>query len=85
MLLTVVIAFAARILNMMCLLVLCMILSPTLFMSQIANIFLIADSKIIGLRFTHGPFFLPGFWSDLRIPRLSSTGVSPSPAVSEWC
>ena len=36
--------------------VLCMILSPTLFMRQIANTFLMVDSNIIGLRFTHGPF-----------------------------
>ena len=44
-----------------------MILSPTLFVKQIANVFLMADSKIIGLRFTHGLFFLPGFWSGVRI------------------
>ena len=62
-----------------------MILSPTLFMKQVANIYLMADSKIIGLRFAHGPFFLSGFWSGVRIPRLSSIGVSPSAVVSEWC
>ena len=74
-LLTVVVALSAKILNanacsvvlLLCcyaacdVTVLCMILSPTLFMRQISNVFLMADSKIIGLRIAHGPFFLPGF------------------------
>ena len=34
-----------------------------------------------GLRFVHKPFFLPGFWSGVRIPRLSSIGLSPAVAV----
>ena len=58
-----------------------MILLPTVFMRQVANIFLMADNMIIGLRFAHGPFFLPGFWSGVRIPRLSSIGVFPSVAA----
>ena len=88
MLLTVVIALSARILNanacsvvhLLCWYtacdvgVLCLILSPTLFMRHIANIFLMADNRIRGLRFAHGPFFLPSFSSG--DPRLSSIGVS---------
>ena len=70
----VVIALSARILNanacsvvLLCRYAVCdvgvlyTILSPGLFMRQIANIFLMADSKITGLRFVHILFSYQAF------------------------
>ena len=40
----------------------------TFFFKQIAQVFLNMDSKVIGLRFSIGPFDLPGFWITVNTP-----------------
>ena len=54
-------------------------------MIQIANVFLMAHIKIIGLRYAHRPFLLPGFWIGFRIPRLSATGLFASAVAVFSC
>ena len=41
------------------------------------RIFLIIDSRIIGLKFFVGPFTFPGFCRGLNIPNISSFSSSP--------
>ena len=52
-------------------------LSFILLITQIAKIFLRIDSRIIGLRFSGGPFFFPGFCNGVRCPIFISLGYSP--------
>ncbi len=44
---------------------------------HIARIFLRIDNNIIGLRFSGGPFFFPGFCSGTRCPNFISFGYFP--------
>ena len=48
-----------------------------LFTRHIARIFRNMDSSIIDLRFSGGPFGLPGFCSGVRMPSVISSGCSP--------
>ena len=46
-------------------------------MRQMARIFLIIDSRIIGRIFAGGPCFFPGFGRGVSIPDLISAGYLP--------
>ncbi len=46
-------------------------------MRQMARIFLIIESRIIGRRFAGGPCFFPGFGRGVSIPDLISAGYLP--------
>ena len=56
-------------------------LAQILFSRHIVNIFLSMDRSIIGLKFSGGPFGLPGFCSGVRMPSVISSGCSPVFAV----
>ena len=53
-----------------------------LFIMHIVRPFLISDSRIIGLMFSGGPFFFPGFCKGVRMPKFSSSSCSPVSAIS---
>ena len=48
---------------------------------HIVRIFLITDSRIMGLMFSGGPFFFPGFCKGVRMPKFSSSSCSPVSAI----
>ena len=50
-------------------------------MRQMARIFLIIESRIIGRRFAGGPCFFPGFGRGVSIPYLISAGYVPVTAM----
>ena len=57
--------------------------SQHLRMRQMAKIFLIIESRIIGRRFAGGPCFFPGFGRVVSIPDLISAGYLP--VLATWC
>ena len=52
-----------------------------IFIMHIVRIFLYTDSRIIGLMFSGGPFFFPGFCKGVRMPKFSSSSCSPVSAI----
>ena len=48
---------------------------------HIVKIFLITDSRIIGLMFSGGPFFFHGFCKGVRMPKFSSSSCSPVSSI----
>ena len=50
-------------------------------MRQLARIFLIIESRIIGRRFAGGPCFFPGFGIGASVPDYISAGYLPVVAV----
>ena len=57
-------------------------LSHVRLIKQIVRSFLSTDNRMIGRKFSLGPFFLPGLGSGVRMPVFNSVGKSPVAAVS---